>query len=69
MVNNGTKVEKWNQNDLKVGQNRPKIGSRLKMDSKSSGNQLEINSKSTKNCIETDSIYNEKYEKDIIIMI
>ena len=69
MVNNGTKVEKWNQNDLKVGQNRPKIGSRLKMDSKSSGNQLEISSKSTKNCIEIDSIYNEKYEKDIIIMI
>ena len=49
MVNNGTKVEKWNQNDLKVGQNRPKIGSRLKMDSKSSGNQLEIRSRSTQN--------------------
>ena len=67
MVNNGTKVEKWNQNDLKVGQNR------LKMDSKSSGNQLKISSKSTqnglKNCIEVDSIYNEKYEKDIMIVI
>ena len=49
MVNNGTKVEKWNQNDLKVGQNRPKIGSRLKMEinSKLARNRLKIVSKST----------------------